>query len=343
MVRTIIILAFFLLKLDVYAQEQEKMNREIDSAEVKYVGQFPSSEKTRTRKKINLALLLSEIAGSNNKGNAILNKPMSLFAVSPEDYWVIDQGNAVLYRIKNGRNEIPKAFSKKKYNYQSLVGLCPLLDQGFLFTDSRMNRIYFLLKNQKTIRIFSDSVLLNQPTGIAYNSSKSEIWVVETASHCITLLDMEGKKIRSFGQRGNADGEFNFPTALWIDQHGYAYVLDALNYRVQVFDPEGHFVKKFGEAGDATGFFGLPKSIATDSYGNIYITDALFHVVQIFDQKGRFLYSFGGQGREKGQFWMPSGIFIDQQDNIYVADSYNSRVQLFKLANIVLKNEKVHQ
>lgn len=312
----------------------------IESAEIQWLNQYPPAEKTHFHKKPNLGNIISVIAGGNNNQSSVLNKPIAIFAENPENIWVVDNGYENLFRIKNNIAGVPRVFSRQKIIFQSLVGICSIPEQGILFTDSRMNKIFFLKNDQKKIEIFSDSLILNQPTGIAYYAPRSEIWVVETASHCITLLDKTGKKIRSFGTRGPGKGEFNFPTSIWIDHTGYVYVVDALNYRVQIFDDQGVFISSFGEGGNASGYFGMPKGIASDSYGNIYVTDALFHLIQIFDRQGHFLYSFGSQGREKGQFWMPSGIYIDKQDNIYIADSYNSRVQLFRLNNVILKNEK---
>ncbi len=308
----------------------------IKSADVKWESQFPAI-KDKSRQKHKKRNIFSLIIG-DDKDEMVLSKPMNVFSEDPGNFWVIDQGNETIFRIRGEKSEVPRVFSRQKWIFQSLVGICSIPGKGILFTDSRLNKIYFLKNDFKKIEILGDSVLLNQPTGIAYSSASSEIWVVETAAHCITILDETGRKIRSIGNRGAGNGEFNFPTSIWIDKKGYAYVVDALNYRIQIFDSSGKFMNAFGEAGDATGNFAMPKSVATDSYGNIFVTDALFHAVQIFDNRGRLLYTFGSQGRGQGEFWLPTGIFIDKQDNIYVADSYNSRVQIFKLINIVKGN-----
>jgi hypothetical protein len=335
--RACAILILFFINSTGFTQNLIDSSQVIDSAEVRWMDQFPSKGKKQNKKKQGLTHILSRIAGVNNNERIELNKPMAIFAKSPEDIWVLDQGNANLFQIKNGTGEVPRVFTRKKIEYQSLVGMCSVPDKGILFTDSRMNKIFFLKNDLKTVSILSDSLVLKQPTGIAFYPPQSEIWVVETAAHCITILDETGKKIRSFGSRGAGNGEFNFPTSIWIDENGFAYVVDALNYRIQIFDQKGNFVNSFGKAGNASGYFAMPKGIATDSYGNIYVTDALFHIVQIFDKQGNFLDSFGSQGREAGELWMPSGIFIDKQNIIYVADSYNSRIQLFNLMNIVKK------
>ncbi len=314
----------------------------IVSAEVRWVNQFPSPKSNHLRKKRTVGDIFSLLVGEKSNQRLELSKPVGVYAIDPHEIWILDHGNTNIIKIRNDKAKIMKAFSRQKVIYQSLIGICYSPGSGILFTDSRMDKIISLKNEKKGVSFISDTVKLNQPTGLAWNVSKSELWVVETAAHRITIFDETGRRIRSFGSRGNGKGEFNFPTSIWIDEKGYVYIVDTLNYRVQIFDLHGNFISSFGGAGNSSGYFASPKGIATDSYGNIYVVDALFHVVQIFDKQGHYLYSFGSQGREAGQFWMPSGIFIDEQDNIYVADSYNSRIQIFTLTSIVKKNEAKH-
>ena len=225
----------------------------------------------------------------------------------------------------------PRFIEKKNKNLASLVGICKFHDNEILFTDSYLNKIFLVDVQKKEFSVLNDSLKLNKVTGIAYCELTKQIWVLETDEHRIVILSEKGEIIKKIGSRGSTKGKFNYPTHIWIDKKGNAYVVDAMNFRVQVFNKEGEIISVFGSNGDATGYFASPKGIATDSYGHIYIADALFHVVQVFDIYGNFLYRFGSQGQDEGQFWMPSGIYIDENDKIYVADSYNSRVQIFQL------------
>ncbi|MFC2136903.1 6-bladed beta-propeller [Bacteroidota bacterium] len=260
-----------------------------------------------------------------------IKKPISVYACNPDSLWIVDQGNRFILEVKGGKGKIPFDIKDWQGSLSSLVGICSIGDNEILFTDSRENKLFKLLVDSEKVIIINDSIELMQTTGIAYSKESNKIWLVETAAHRISILDLNGKLIERIGKRGNDPGEFNFPTSIWIDKEGYAYIVDALNYRIQIFDKNGNFISLFGEIGDSPGYFARPKGIATDSYGNIYITDALFHVVQIFDKSGNFLYRFGSQGRGKEQFWLPSGIFIDDNDYIYIADSYNARIQIFRI------------
>lgn len=260
----------------------------------------------------------------------ILLKPVSLLARDTSDYWILDQGNGALFHIRQQVGEIPHFKNKEIKDFPSLVGICALPEDKLLFTDSYLNKIFLSSPSSKTIRVFNDSIDLDRPTGIAYNPVYQQVWVVETTRHCITVLNLRGQILKRIGQRGVGQGEFNFPTYIWIDKFGKIFIVDSMNFRIQVFSADGEFITAFGKIGDVSGSFARPRGIATDSDGNIYVVDALFNTVQIFDTEGHFLYNFGSQGRENGNFWMPAGIFIDQHDFIYVADTYNSRVQVFR-------------
>ncbi len=264
------------------------------------------------------------------KQAVILSKPISVFAENPESYWVLDQGLGNMIKVQDGVGEIPHPFKEK---FSSLVGICASSHNELFFTDSRADKIFKLSLDKDELTEFNPSVELNQPTGIAYSRLNDELWVVETASHRISVFNPQGELIRRIGKRGEGPGEFNFPTFIWIDKSGIVYIVDSMNFRIQILNGEGKVILVFGQIGDATGYLSRPKGIATDSFGNIYVVDALFHAVQIFDKNGKFLYYFGRQGRKNGQFWMPTGIFIDDNDYIYIADSYNSRIQVFQLIN----------
>ena len=301
-----------------------------DSSYIEWTGMYPPAEKIKKKTGI-FRKISGVIIGSDELPSLV--KPISVVALSPDSFFVSDQGSGVIFEVINNTIAIPRNLRKKFVDMSSLVGMTFTPGHEILFTDSRLGKIFKISSDRKKLEVLNDALILKQPTGIAYSIVNKEIWVVETAEHRIAILDEKGKLKKTIGKRGKGEGEFNFPTFISIDKAGNAYVTDAMNFRVEIFDKNGEFVSMFGEAGDASGYFARPKGIACNSYGHIYIVDALFHNVQIFDQNGNFLYQFGHQGREKEEFWMPGGIFIDAKDNIYVADSYNSRIQIFRLVS----------
>lgn len=173
--------------------------------------------------------------------------------------------------------------------------------------------------------------LLRRPAGLAFDDQRGVIVVSDAAAHCVRLFDMDGRLVRSFGERGAGPGQFNFPAQVAVDRNGAILVVDAMNFRVQRFTVDGAFLGAFGRKGDAAGDFSLPKGVAIDTDGRVWVVDAHFENVQAFNPDGRLLLAFGGEGHGPGQFWLPAGVAIDGQRRLWVADAYNRRVQAFEL------------
>jgi DNA-binding beta-propeller fold protein YncE len=325
----IILAGLILLACQGFTQDTDQVvdgiSREIP--QVRWVKQWPSTDTQqkshRFRNRFNAIFL--------GKKTPVLTRPFGLVANNPENFWILDQGVGSLFHVREDVGDIPQLLQKSRFDFSSLVGICAFQKSGVLFTDSHANKIYLFLPDKKQLQILNDSLLLDQPTGIAYSPLKNEIWVVETNAHRIAVLNESGKIIRHIGSRGTDRGEFNYPTHIWIDKKGVAYIVDAMNFRLQVLNSSGEVISVFGKPGDASGYFARPKGVATDSHGNIFVVDAVFHVVQIFDLQGKLLSQLGQQGHGEGEFWMPSGIYIDDKDFIYVADCYNARVQVFQM------------
>lgn len=172
---------------------------------------------------------------------------------------------------------------------------------------------------------------LLRPAAVAWDADRQRLYVADSQAHCVRVFDAEGRDIRTIGRRGDADGEFNSPTHLALDDQGGLRVTDALNFRVQAFDAEGQWLYRLGEAGDGAGNFAAPKGVAVDAAGHVYVADAMFDAVQAFDARGRLLIGFGRQGTGAGEFWMPNGLYVDSQARLFVADAYNQRIQVFQL------------
>ncbi|MGE5113023.1 MAG: 6-bladed beta-propeller, partial [Acidobacteriaceae bacterium] len=168
-----------------------------------------------------------------------------------------------------------------------------------------------------------------RPTGITIDPDTQQIYVTDTLRDKIYVLDAKGQVLRTIGQHGAGNGEFNYPTEVLM-RNGMLVVVDAMNFRVQMFDRNGTFQGSIGQEGDSSGQLFRPKGIAVDSEDHIYLVEGAWGIVQVFDREGRLLYNFGGRGTQLGKFQLPAGLFIDGSDEVYVVDSYNHRVQMFQ-------------
>ena len=198
-------------------------------------------------------------------------------------------------------------------------------------TDSKQGAVYIFEDHGKKLVSNMGAGIFKRPTGIVVNPETSELLIVDTLQSRVFRFDLSTRLPKgSFGTDGATEGQFHYPTNIFVTLTGDIIVSDALNFRVQVFSPEGSFLFAFGRMGDAPGTFSRPKGVAADSDGNIYVVDALFDNIQVFDKGGRLLMAFGEHGRGYGDLWLPTGIYIDNKDLIYVSDSSNRRVQIFR-------------
>lgn len=179
-------------------------------------------------------------------------------------------------------------------------------------------------------RLFRHEGPFERPTGITYDAATDRLYIVDTARHAIVVRTPGGADAGSFGRRGDAEGELNFPVAISGDGRGRLWVTDAMNFRVQAFAVDGTPLGHFGALGDGPGDFEKPKGVAVDSAGRVWVVESLSDSVRIFDGTGALLLAFGREGRGPGEFWLPAGIDVEG-DRIYVADAYNGRVQVFEL------------
>lgn len=261
--------------------------------------------------------------------DARLIRPMAVIEVNNVIY-IADPGAKGVHRFDRqaGRYDLIRVAGGAPL--VSPVGLARGPDSLVYVTDSALAGVFLIRPRADFAEPIRLADALHQPTGIAFDADTKRLYVADTASHCVKVYTAEGRLLSTIGQRGAADGEFNFPTMLWLSDSGQLLVTDSLNFRTQTFDREGRFLAKFGRPGDGSGDAPRQKGVATDRYGHVYLVDSLLHAVQIFDTSGVFLLSIGGLGAEAGEFRLPTGIFIGKDDVIYVADSYNQRIQIFR-------------
>lgn len=264
-------------------------------------------------------------------------KPASICRVNAQRLCVTDSisGNVILM---DNNGKIKKQITHVKgVKLISPISAC-VDDKGHLYVSDTARQVVLRFDTTSKYKfkgIFispAHSRFQGRITGIAF--ARGNFYCVDTPNHRVLCFDRQGTLQSSFGKRGTAGGEFNFPTHIAVDKE-FIYITDALNFRCQVFNNDGEFIRSIGIHGRGGGNFAKPKGIAVDSRKRIFVADAMFDNVQIFNFKGQFLYYFGGPGQEQGHFWMPTGIMVDRDNTIWVADTYNNRLQVFKVVENV--------
>ena len=154
--------------------------------------------------------------------------------------------------------------------------------------------------------------------------------IIVTEFNCITILDNEGKKVKSFGgEEGSGNVKFSSPTDVAITPDNHLLVCDS--FRIQKISMDGDCIASVGEYGSGQLQFNTPNGIAiSPKSGQIYVADQCNNRIQVLNPDLTFSRSFGSKGLANGQFQSPRDIAIDSQGLVYVADYDNHRIQKFK-------------
>ena len=167
------------------------------------------------------------------------------------------------------------------------------------------------------------------PTGIATNS-KGEIIVAESGANCISIFTPEGQKIRSFGKKGTAHGQFHNPWGIVVEEDGSLIIVDNRNHRIQKFTPDGNFITSVGTWGSNPLQFQNPASITYNhKTSKFYVAEVCGHRIQILNRDLTFSSTFGSQGSGNEQFDIPYDTATDSDGNVYVADANNHCIKVF--------------
>ena len=168
----------------------------------------------------------------------------------------------------------------------------------------------------------------NCPWGVDVSDNNHFI-ITEYYGHCVTILDREGKKVKSLGGKGGSgNAEFSYPRGVAITPNKFILVSD--DHRIQKISMDGYLIASVGEWGSGPLQFKYPHGIAiSPTTGQVYVADTDNHRIQVLNPDLTFSHSFGSKGSANGRFKSPYDIAIDSQGLVYVADYDNHRIQKF--------------
>ena len=165
---------------------------------------------------------------------------------------------------------------------------------------------------------------LNEPYGIAFNSHQ-EMIVSEWGGHRVSIFDIRGQNVRTFGSHGNRPDQMKRPAGVATDDTDNIYVSSW--HKLQKFTSRGELIKCIGRKGSKEGEFEDPRGVTL--YDNqVYVCDSDNHRIQVFDLDLNFVRSIGSLGKGRGELYAPYDVKFDTAGNMYVAEFINGRVQV---------------
>ena len=154
----------------------------------------------------------------------------------------------------------------------------------------------------------------NRPTGVALSAS-GEIYVTDGYGNArVHKFTPDGTLLFSWGEPGDAQGQFRLPHSVRVDKQERVWVADRENNRLQIFDAQGKFLDQWTDLSRPTDLF-------IDAKGTVYISE-LGRRVSIFSIDGKLLARWGSEGDVKATdlFIAPHAIAVDSRGDLYVGE-----------------------
>jgi sugar lactone lactonase YvrE len=171
----------------------------------------------------------------------------------------------------------------------------------------------------------------NRPTRV-FQAPSGELYVTDGYGNArVHRFSPDGELIASWGEPGDAPGQFNLPHSVWVHGDGRVFVCDRENDRVQIFDLQGRYQSAWTNVT-------RPADLAIDAQGSVYLGELAWEAggqtmagrpisetrpsqVTVRDLEGNVLSRWGGPDPfEPASFASAHGVCVDAHGDVYVAE-----------------------
>ena len=179
-----------------------------------------------------------------------LRKPHAVEFDSRGRILVSDWASQALLRFDRQENRYDVVGTRGALPLKQPLGLAVGPDDSIFVADIGLKQVIEFDPEDKLRSVFGRPGELMNPTDVALAPDGKTLYVADSKAHKIMVFDRDtGELQSSFGEQGEAEGQFQFPTSLAINSENQIFVVDQINARVQVFDLDGSFVDTFGAMG----------------------------------------------------------------------------------------------
>jgi len=279
------------------------------------------------------------IANQQQVLQADFNQPSDIVADGQGQLYILDGMNSRVV-IMSPQGAVLREINTQGTAHSFTKAMAIELDKEVLYIadplQHRIRRFSMQGKWLSDIALFAPKGAVEklQPEPIDLLIRDEELIYADRRLHRICYLDLvSGQEKRCTGERGEMEGQFQYPFQIAQDRDGYINVVDVLNARVQIFHPSGRYYSE-------TGHFAMdkmyrPNGSAFDFLDFQYISDAYLGTISIY-QKGRFLGFLQDKQAKVLKFSSPVRVRYDPLGYLYVVDTQAKNVQKIELDYIAL-------
>jgi DNA-binding beta-propeller fold protein YncE len=172
----------------------------------------------------------------------------------------------------------------------------------------------------------------NRPTRLAVAPGTGDLYVSDGYGNArIHRFSAQRELLQSWGEPGDAPGEFHLPHSVWVHTDGRVFVCDRENDRVQIFSPDGQLVSMWTNTtrpgdlyidGDGYVYLGeMAWELGATSMTGVRYASGRSAQMSIRDLNGKVLAQWGGPDPcAPGSFASPHGLTLDSHGDLYVGE-----------------------
>jgi NHL repeat len=175
--------------------------------------------------------------------------------------------------------------------------------------------------------------VFNRPTDVAWDA-QGNIFVADGRGNArVAKFSKDGVFVKSWGQRGNATGQFASVDSIAVDAQGNVYAADGGNQRIEVFDNNGAFKTEIKNVGNAQAICITPGGNQVMYVSNSNPPNDLDTAGEIYKLRldGTIVGKFGRAGKLLKEFGTVNAIDCRTENTLYVGEVGNFRVQKLTL------------
>jgi DNA-binding beta-propeller fold protein YncE len=278
-----------------------------------------------------------------------LLRPYGIAIDSKGRVYVGDQKVGGIFIFNTETHETQLIRNGSDAHFKWINGLAIDDDDRLFVADGQMHRVLIFGPKHDVVGQISEG--LNDPVGVAIDTTNRFLYVADTQTDLVQVYDVDSYKLlRHIGTPGKTHfsttpGDFAGPQGVAVNKDGDVFVTDTMNDRVEIFDSDGSFISTFGSNGDGPGYFARPKGIAVDADDHIWVADEVQDRVQVLNREGQVLTYIGtGHGNMPGQFKALVGVAIDKDNRVFTTEQYPGRMQMFRyVTDAEAEKEKTRQ